>query len=261
MYPGAFLFRKLLPGMLESERRRIMEFVTGVKKKETLELSELLEEGRIGTEVKVNGAIHTIRDMGTVAFVILRKREGLLQCVYEEGSADFELKDIKEAATVEVEGVLEENEKAPNGIEIRMESVKILSEPEDEMMPLAISKWKLNTSLEAKLNYRPISLRNIRERAKFRIQEGIVRGFREFLYKEGFTEIHTPKIGAKGAEGGSNLFRLDYFHRPAVLEQSPQLYKQMMVGVFDRVFETGPVFRAEKHNTKRHLNEYTSLDF
>ena len=238
-----------------------MEYLTGVKPKETKEISELLEQTEAGTKVKVNGAVHTIRDMGTVAFVILRKREGLLQCVYEEGSADFELKDMKEAATVEVEGILEENEKAPNGIEIRMESVKILSEPEDEMMPLAISNWKLNTSLEAKLNYRSISLRNIRERAKFRIQEGLTRAFRDFLYSQEFTEIHTPKIGAKGAEGGANIFKLEYFHRPAVLAQSPQFYKQMMVGVFDRVFETAPVFRAEKHNTKRHLNEYTSLDF
>ena len=88
-----------------------------------------------------------------------------------------------------------------------------------------------------------------------------MRAFRDFLYGQGFTEIHTPKIGAKGAEGGANIFKLDYFHKPAVLAQSPQFYKQMMVGVFDRVFETGPVFRAEKHNTKRHLNEYTSLDF
>ena len=237
-----------------------MEFVTGVKKKETLELSELLEEGRIGTEVKVNGAIHTIRDMGTIAFIILRKREGLVQCVYEENISKFDLKDVKEADTVEVTGVLAESAKAPNGIEIRLGELKILSEPA-EPMPLPIAKWKLNTSLEAKLNYRPISLRNIRERAKFRIQEGIVRGFRDFLYREGFTEIHTPKIGAKSAEGGANLFRLEYFHRPAILQQSPQFYKQMMVGVFDRVFETAPVFRAEKHNTKRHLNEYTSLDF
>ncbi len=237
-----------------------MEFVTGVKKKETLELSELLEEGRIGTEVKVNGAIHTIRDMGTIAFIILRKREGLVQCVYEEDISKFDLKDVKEADTVEVTGVLAESAKAPNGIEIRLGELKILSEPA-EPMPLPISKWKLNTSLEAKLNYRPISLRNIRERAKFRIQEGIVRGFRDFLYQEGFTEIHTPKIGAKSAEGRANLFRLEYFHRPAILQQSPQFYKQMMVGVFDRVFETAPVFRAEKHNTKRHLNEYTSLDF
>ena len=237
-----------------------MEYQTGVKKKDTLEITELLNV-KTGEAVKVNGAVHTIRDMGTVAFVILRKSEGLLQCVYEEGSATFDLKEIKEASTLEVEGVLEQNEKAPNGIEIRMKKVKILSQPEDEMMPLAISKWKLNTSLEAKLNYRSISLRNIRERAKFRIQEGLTRAFRDFLYSQEFTEIHTPKIGAKSAEGGANLFKLEYFHRPAVLAQSPQFYKQMLVGVFDRVFEVGPVFRAEKHNTKRHLNEYTSLDF
>ncbi len=237
-----------------------MELVKGVKKQETLEIGELLAEGMSGKEVKVNGAVHTIRDMGNVAFVILRKREGLLQCVYEEGVTKFDLKELKEADTVEVTGTLTESEKAPNGIEIRLDTVKVLSEPA-EPMPLPISKWKMNTSLEAKLNYRAISLRNVRERAKFRIQEGIVRGFRDFLYQEGFTEIHTPKIGAKSAEGGANLFRLDYFHRPAVLQQSPQFYKQMMVGVFDRVFETAPVFRAEKHNTKRHLNEYTSLDF
>lgn len=237
-----------------------MDYLTGVRQKETLEISELLLNAEAGQKVHVNGAVHTIRDMGTVAFVILRKREGLLQCVYEEGIAGFELNGIKEAATVEIEGTLEKNEKAPNGIEIRMEKLRILSEPADERMPLAISKWKLKTSLEAKLNYRAISLRNVRERAKFRIQEGLIRAFRDFLYSQGFTEIHTPKIGAKGAEGGANIFKLDYFHRPAVLAQSPQFYKQMMVGVFDRVFETAPVFRAEKHNTKRHLNEYTSLD-
>lgn len=238
-----------------------MEFLTGINKKDTLEISELMQAERIGQKVKVNGAVHTIRHMGNVAFVILRKREGLLQGVYEEGVSGFSLKDVREADTVEVEGILEQNEKAPNGIEIRMEHIRILSEPASEMMPLAISKWKLNTSLDAKLNYRSIALRNIRERAKFKIQEGITRAFRDFLYEQGFTEIHTPKIGARSVEGGANLFRLEYFHRPAILQQSPQLYKQMMVGVYDRVFETAPVFRAEKHNTKRHLNEYTSLDF
>lgn len=237
-----------------------MDFVTGVTKKETLEISELLAGDLTGETVRVNGAVHAIRDMGEVAFVILRKREGLLQCVYEEGKTNFDLKDLKEGATVEVKGVVSKEDRAPNGIEIRLSEIHVLSEPV-EPMPLAISKWKLNTSLEANLNYRAISLRNVRERAKFRIQEGIVRGFRDFLYKEGFTEIHTPKLGAKSAEGGANLFKLEYFHRPAILQQSPQFYKQMMVGVFDRVFETAPVFRAEKHNTKRHLNEYTSLDF
>ena len=238
----------------------MMEFMTGTKKTEALEISELLSSDLVGQHVKVNGAIHTIRDMGDVAFVVLRKRDGLLQCVYEKSTADFDRKDIKEGATVEAEGILEEETRAPGGIEIRLTGIKILSMPAAPM-PLPIAKWKLNTSLDAKLNMRSISLRNVRERAKFKLQEGIVRGFREFLYSQGFTEIHTPKIGAKSAEGGSNLFKLDYFHRPAVLQQSPQLYKQMMVGVFDRVFETAPVFRAEKHNTKRHLNEYTSLDF
>ena len=237
----------------------MMEYLEGVKKAKTLEIGELLLQAE-GTEVKVNGAVHTIRDMGNVAFVILRKRDGLVQCVFEEGVTAFDLKELKEASAVEVLGTIRKEERAAHGIEIRLKEIKVLSEP-DEPLPLPISKWKLNTSLEAKLNMRPISLRNVRERAKFKIQEGLVRGFRDFLYEQGFTEIHTPKLGAKSAEGGANLFKLEYFHRPAILQQSPQLYKQMMVGVFDRVFETGPVFRAEKHNTKRHLNEYTSLDF
>ena len=237
----------------------MMEYLEGVKKAQTLEIGELLVQAE-GTEVKVNGAVHTIRDMGNVAFVILRKRDGLVQCVFEEGVTAFDLKELKEASAVEVLGTIRKEERAAHGIEIRLKEIKVLSEP-DEPLPLPISKWKLNTSLEAKLNMRPISLRNVRERAKFKIQEGLVRGFRDFLYEQGFTEIHTPKLGAKSAEGGANLFKLEYFHRPAILQQSPQLYKQMMVGVFDRVFETGPVFRAEKHNTKRHLNEYTSLDF
>ena len=192
-----------------------MDFVTGVTKKETLEISELLAGDLTGETVRVNGAVHAIRDMGEVAFVILRKREGLLQCVYEEEKTNFDLKDLKEGATVEVKGVVSKEDRAPNGIEIRLSEIQVLSEPV-EPMPLAISKWKLNTSLEANLNYRAISLRNVRERAKFRIQEGIVRGFRDFLYKEGFTEIHTPKLGAKSAEGGANLFKLEYFHRPAI---------------------------------------------
>lgn len=236
------------------------EFVTGTWTQDTLTISEILAGDYEGELVKVNGAIHTIRDMGEVAFIILRKSEGLLQCVFEKKTTEFDLVDLKEAACIEACGIVKKEERAPNGFEIRLTEIKILSEPE-EPLPFVISKWKLGTSLETNLDNRAIALRNVRERAKFRIQEGIVRGFRDFLYGEGFTEIHTPKLGAKSAEGGANLFRLDYFHRPAVLQQSPQFYKQMMVGVFDRVFETAPVFRAEKHNTKRHLNEYTSLDF
>ena len=105
-----------------------------------------------------------------------------------------------------------------------------------------------------------MTLRNEKERAVFRIQNGITDGFRIFFRKYGFTEIHTPKIGSAGAEGGANIFRMDYFGKEAYLAQSPQFYKQMMVGVHERVFEIAPVFRAEKHDTSRHLNEYTSVD-
>lgn len=237
-----------------------MEFLKGLTPKETLELDELQDASRIGTTVKVNGAVHTIRDMGELSFVVLRKRSGLLQCIFEDGFTAFDVKNVREEEALEVTGILERDERAPHGIEIRVKEVKVLSTPYD-VPPLPVGKWKLGTSLEAKLNYRSVSLRNMRERAKFRIQEGIVRGFRDFLYSQQFTEIHTPKIGSKGAEGGSNVFKLEYFHRPAVLAQSPQFYKQAMVPVYERVFEIGPVFRAEKHNTQRHLNEYTSMDF
>lgn len=237
-----------------------MEFLIGVKQKETVGIQEILSGDYEGRTVKINGAVHNIRDMGDVAFVILRKAEGLVQCVYEEGKTDFNIKDLKEESAVEVSGVVVLEERAPYGFEIRLQDIRVLSEP-DQILPIAISKYKMHTSLEARLAVRPVSLRNVRERAKFKIQEGIVRGFRDFLHSQGFTEIHTPKIVARGAEGGSNVFRLDYFNKKAELGQSPQFYKQTMVGVYDRVFEVAPVFRAEKHNTTRHLNEYIGLDF
>ena len=238
----------------------MMEFMDGVKKKETLGISQILEGDYTDKTVEMEGAVHTIRDMGEVAFVILRKAEGLVQCVFEEGVTEFDLKDLKEESAVVITGVVAREDRAPHGFEISLRKIKVLSQPA-EILPIAISKYKMNTSLETKLALRPVSLRNVRERAKFKIQEGIVRGFREFLQTQGFTEIHTPKIVARGAEGGSNVFKLDYFNKKAELGQSPQFYKQTMVGVFDRVFEVAPVFRAEKHNTTRHLNEYVGLDF
>ena len=237
-----------------------MEFLTGVKEKETIGIREILSGDYVGKTVKMNGAVHNIRDMGEFAFIILRKAEGLVQCVYEEGKTEFDLKDLKEESAVEVTGVIAPEERAPQGFELRLTGIRVLSEPA-ETMPIAINKWKMNTSLETRLSLRPVSLRNVRERAKFKIQEGIVRGFREFLSSQGFTEVHTPKIVSRGAEGGANVFKLNYFNKKAELGQSPQFYKQMMVGVFDRVFEVAPVFRAEKHNTTRHLNEYIGLDF
>lgn len=236
-----------------------MEYAKGIQQDAKTGFQEFLEKEE-GKTASLEGAVHSVRHMGEIAFVIIRSREGLIQSVWEEGVTKGNIHEIKEGDCIRVTGSVKTEERAPHGKELRMETMEFLSKAYAPL-PLPIGKWNLNTSLEAKLNQRTVALRNIKERAKFRIQEGITRGFRDFLYGQGFTEIHSPKVGAKSAEGGANLFRLEYFHRPAVLQQSPQLYKQMMVGVFDRVFETGPVFRAEKHNTRRHLNEYTSLDF
>ena len=239
-----------------------MDYISGIQPKEIVEISDILEEGMVGQIVKLKGAVHAIRDMSEFAFIVLRKYEGLVQCVFEANQVAFDLKELKEGCTVLVEGIVNEEERAPHGFEIRLISLNVLSHPlKDTMMPLPIAKWKMKTSLETKVALRPISLRNVRERAVFKIQEGLGRGFRDFLYGQHFTEIRTPKIVAGNAEGGANVFKLEYFGKKAFLAQSPQFYKQTMVGVYDRVFEIAPVFRAEKHNTTRHINEYTSVDF
>ncbi len=219
------------------------------------ELPELLALPE-GSFAETHGIIHRVRDMGDFSFVILRKRDGLFQCVAGGDRASLP----PEGAAVVATGLLRKEERAPGGMELRADSITALSIPAAPL-PSGINKHKLGMSLEAKLGMRPITLRNPHERAVFKLQEGIVRGFHEYLQSQGFTEVHTPKIAAAGAEGGANIFKLDYFGMKAFLAQSPQFYKQTMVGVFERVYEVGPVFRAEKHNTARHLNEYTSLDF
>ncbi len=240
-----------------------MELISGIKKKDVMEIRDIMNEQLYGQQVKIRGAIHALRDMSEITFVILRKSEGLVQCVFDENKVPhFNRKDLREGVTVEAIGIVSQETRAPGGFEILLSDLRILSEPApDTVMPIPINKWKLNTSLETKLSLRPISLRNLRERAIFKIQEGIVRGFRDFMFSQHFTEIRTPKIVAGNAEGGANVFKLEYFGKKAFLAQSPQFYKQTMVGIYDRVFEAAPVFRAEKHNTSRHLNEYVSLDF
>lgn len=239
-----------------------MQFVTGKKEQKTVLISEIISGNYVKKSVILRGAIHTVRDMSEFSFLVIRTFEGIIQCVTSKEVTKDVVAILKEGMAVEVQGEVYEELRAPNGYEIILTKLTVLSEPaKNSTMPLPISKWKLNTSLEAKLSLRPIALRNIRERAIFKIQEGIVRGFREFLFSEHFTEVRTPKIVAGNAEGGANVFKLEYFGKKAYLAQSPQFYKQTMVGVYDRVFEAAPVFRAEKHNTTRHLNEYTSLDF
>lgn len=209
--------------------------------------------GRNNRAVTLHGMVHALRDLGGVTFLTLRTREGLIQCVCPRCP-----EGVREECAVSVSGVLRPESRAPGGAELAEARFTVLSRPAAPP-PVPLSK-KSSLSMDTELSLRPVTLRAPRARAVFRIQAAVCRAFREFLQGEGFTEIHTPKLGRAGAEGGSSQFRVDYFGRKAVLAQSPQLYKQAMVGVFERVYEIGPVFRAEKHATQRHLNEYTSLD-
>ncbi len=214
----------------------------------------------IGNTVILSGSIYKIRTMSDFSFVILRTRSSLVQCIYSPDHCSFPMEDLMEEACVSVTGKVIEDPRSKVGYELQLRTIQVLSTP-NEILPVVINNKRLDVSLETLLDYRPITLRNEKERAIFKIQEGICRGFRDFLNSQGFTEIHSPKIVYAGAEGGANIFKLDYFGGNAYLAQSPQFYKQMMVGVYERVFEIAPVFRAEKHDTSRHLNEYTSVDF
>lgn len=234
-------------------RLMTMQAMTGKTEGKHSTLDEVLAM-ETGAQATVHGLVHTLRDLGDVRFALLRMPQGVLQCVLGAGE------DVRDGDAVTVSGEAVRDERAPGGVELHAQRVKVLSRAA-EAMPVPIGKNKMNLSLDTDLSLRFVTLRNLRKRAVFKIQEGIVRGFREALQKEGFTEIHSPKIVAQNAEGGANLFRMEYFGRRAYLAQSPQFYKQMMVGVFERVYEIAPVFRAEKHDTARHLNEYTSVDF
>ncbi|MBQ6979139.1 MAG: aspartate--tRNA(Asn) ligase [Clostridia bacterium] len=214
--------------------------------------------------VSVSGYVHRIREMTGFAFVILRTARELIQCVYAPEFSDYRLDEkLCEEACVRVFGkvVGSKDRDGNDRYELQIHDIKILSLPA-EILPIVINKKQLdNIQLNTVLDLRPVSMRNPKERAIFKLQEGIARGFREFLMQNGFTEIRSPKINFAGAEGGTNVFKLDYFGKTVFLAQSPQLYKQALVGVFHRVFEIAPVFRAEHHDTSRHLNEYTSMDF
>ena len=232
-----------------------MEFITKLEQK-PVSFRQAASGGLDGQTITVQGAVHALRELGGITFLTLRMRDGALQCVC---GPEREPEGLCEECAVRITGTVRPEERAPGGRELAAESIEILSRPA-QSMPVPVSKWKLDLNLDTELSLRPVVLRSLRQRAVFKIQEGIARAFREYLTGEDFTEIHTPKIVHAGAEGGSNIFRLDYFGKKAFLGQSPQFYKQTMVGVFERVFEVAPVFRAEKHATPRHLNEYTSLD-
>jgi nondiscriminating aspartyl-tRNA synthetase len=212
----------------------------------------------VGERVRLAGWVHNVRLLGAANFLRLRDASGVSQAFFQKHEAE-QLAGLLPESVVEVEGTVVAEAQAPGGFELHQPKVTVLS-PVTEGLPFPINKPVLNTHLDTFLNYAPFGLRHLHRRAAFRLSAGIMAGFRHSLDTLGFVEIATPKIVASATESGANVFTLDYFGRPAYLAQSPQFYKQMMVGVFERVYEVGPVFRAEPHATVRHTNEYVSLD-
>ena len=208
-------------------------------------------------EVLLRGWVHKIRDLAHVSFIMLRDKSGIIQLVCNKE----QIKGLRLENSVEVRGIVRENEKALKGIEIEVSSIDVTGKVYYDKLPFEIQGYKNKVSLETQLDYRTISLRIPKKKAIFKIQNEIEESFRTYFKSNNFEEIHTPKIINSGTEGGSEMFTVDYFGRRAFLAQSPQFYKQMMVGAgFERVFEVGYAYRAELHNTWRHLNEYVSLD-
>jgi nondiscriminating aspartyl-tRNA synthetase len=215
----------------------------------------------VGERVRMAGWLHTLRQLGGVNFVVLRDAWGIIQAVTEDEAdlAPLLAAGLGPETVVALEGLVVKAEQAPGGFELHRPRVEIIT-PVSEALPVVINKRQVKAGLSTMLDHAMVVNRHPQRRAIFRLAAGVMAAFRAFLTARRFTEIQTPKIVASATEGGANVFQVDYFGRPAFLAQSPQFYKQIMVGVFERVFEVGPVFRAEPHDTARHTNEYVSLD-
>ncbi len=212
----------------------------------------------VGHRVRVAGWLHAIRRLSQVQFVLVRDGWGLTQVVAEPGAL-APLDGVPLESVIEIEGEVRAEPKAPGGVELHPTAIRTLS-PAAADAPVLLSKRRIEAGLATLLGQAVIANRHPTRRAVFRLGAAALRGFRTALDARGFVEIASPKLVASATEGGANVFAVKYFDREAYLAQSPQLYKQIMVGVFERVFEVGPVFRAEPHDTARHLNQYTSLD-
>ncbi len=214
-------------------------------------VSQLAEH--VGDLVTLQGWILNRRDLGGIRFMLLRDRSGVAQVVFEDVALPLHESAVRVTGTVVAHG------KAPGGFEVQGSRLEVVSEA-TVAPPVELAKEEWTANPETILAYRHVTVRSPKTQALLKVQAELVRAFRAFLDDDGFTEIFTPKLVSAGAEGGANLFEVDYYGKRAYLAQSPQLYKQIMVAVFERVYETAPVYRAEKSHTQRHLAEYLSLD-
>lgn len=215
----------------------------------------------IGERIHVAGWLHSMRQLGGISFLVIRDGWGTVQAVAE---TEAELVPLLESeagleSVLAIEGQVVSMPQAPGGVELHNLAIEVIT-PVTEPPPVPLNKPRLSANITTVLDHAAVTDRHPARRAILRLAAGAMSSFRSTLTARGFTEIQTPKIVAAATESGANVFKLDYFGGPAYLAQSPQFYKQIMVGVFERVFEIGPVFRAEPHDTTRHINEYVSLD-
>ncbi|MFP4625932.1 MAG: aspartate--tRNA(Asn) ligase [Natronomonas sp.] len=217
-----------------------------------------------GEEVTLAGWVHELRDLGGIAFLLLRDRTGRIQVKFEKDDMEDDLVEtglsVPRESVISVTGVVEEEPRAPTGVEVVPRQLEVIAEADTEL-PLDPS-GKVGSELSTRLDNRTLDLRRPEAKAVFEIRSEVLRAVRSAFRDADATEINTPKIVATGTEGGTELFPITYFGREAFMNQSPQLFKQLVAGSgIERVFEIGPIFRAEEHNTPRHLNEATSIDF
>lgn len=211
--------------------------------------------------IVVRGWLHKKRKLGGLNFLLIRDRAGVAQILVEDEIEMEKLRGLQIGTVIEVKGLVHKDERAPGGAELHKPEINVIVPVEAEP-PIEIDKPLDHKSenLDTLFEYRPYGLRNIQETAIFKIQHGITRAIRNYFESNDFIEVHTPKLLATATEGGAEVFKLDYFGQQATLAQSPQFYKQMLVGVFERVYEIAPVYRAEPSATTRHMTEYTSID-
>lgn len=216
-------------------------------------------EAFVGQPVRLQGWLHNLRRMGGISFIVLRDGWGAIQAV-TENEADLEpVAGLSLETVIALEGIVVSSPQAPGGVELHQPRLAVIT-PVAEALPIPLNKRQIKAGLPTQLDHASVMNRHPARRAVFRLAAGTMAGFRQTLIARHFTEVQTPKIVASATESGANVFKLGYFGREAYLAQSPQFYKQIMVGVFGGVFEVGPVFRAEPHDTTRHVNEYVSLD-
>ncbi len=215
----------------------------------------------IGESVEVQGWIHKKRLLGGLNFINLRDRSGLVQMVVEDKAEVEKLRGLQIGTVLKVTGQAVKEDRAPGGVELHEPKIEVMVAVED-VPAIEIDKPidHKPENQETLFDNRPVSLRNLQETSIFKIRATVTRALREYFYEQEFTEVHTPKLLAAATEGGAEVFKTDYFGQEATLAQSPQFYKQMLVGVFERVFEIAPVYRAEPSATTRHMTEYISVD-